>query len=459
MGDRGALLGGEVVRHGTGHGSPVAGRPTAGGALVESPSVADVRPFRALTYTAAAGPLGTLLSPPYDVISPDERRGYLAVSPYNAVRLILPEVGYDEVAGLISSWRDDGVLDEADRPVLIAWTQSFTLGDGVPRERRTILATVTLEPYSARVVRPHERTHAGPKEDRLRLTRAVRTNLSPVFGLYPDEANEVFAKLEPQLRKSPPLVATDHLGVVNRLWVVTDSATISSVIGLMGPKPVFIADGHHRYETGLKYLDDQRAAGAVPDDESAPNFCLMMLVSMSDPGLVILPTHRLVSGVGDLTGEQLRVKLATHFDIVGEFASDAAACWEHVELEGSQLVLGFGSTVDNTWFAARLRDPSVMDGLAPDQSSAWRGLAISILHKLVLEKLLGGTPACQYVHLLKEVTDAVAARACQVACLVPPVGMSHVEQIAGGREKMPPKSTYFYPKLLTGMVFNSLKRD
>jgi uncharacterized protein (DUF1015 family) len=243
---------------------------------------------------------------------------------------------------------------------------------------------------------------------------------------------------------------------------VTDSAAISAVIGLMGPKPVFIADGHHRYETGLKYLEEQTAAGNVPDDEAAPNFCLMMLVSMSDPGLIILPTHRLVSGLPAVTAAQLKAALAGHFDVVGEFP-DAAACWEHVQLEDSQSVLGFGTVADGKWLAAKLRDPAVMDGLAPDQTADWRALAVSVLHKLVLEKLVpekvGGTPACTYVHLLKEVTDAVAAKGCQVACLVPPVGMEHVETIAGNREKMPPKSTYFYPKLLTGLVLNSLKKD
>jgi uncharacterized protein (DUF1015 family) len=302
---------------------------------------------------------------------------------------------------------------------------------------------------------------SGPKADRLKLYQATGFNISPVFGLYPD-SGEVAARLEPLVRTAPPLVATDHLGVVNRLWTVSDQATVSAVIGLMGPKPVYIADGHHRYETGLKYLDEKRAAREVPDDEAAPNFCLMMLVGMSDPGLIILPTHRLVSGLPSVTSEQLETALAGHFEIVGRF-TDAAACWEHVQLEDSQSVLGFGTVADGRWFAAKLTDAAAMARLAPEHSDEWRGLAVSILHRLVLDRLLpaklGGTPACGYVHLLKEVTDAVSANACQVACLVPPCGMEHVEAVAGNRETMPPKSTYFYPKLLTGLVFNSLKKD
>ena len=152
---------------------------------------------------------------------------YLAASPYNAVRLILPEVSYDEVGGLIASWMHDGVLGAADAPLLIAWTQSFTLDDGVPRERRTILAAVGLEPYEARVVRPHERTHAGPREDRLRLTRAVRTNLSPVFGLYPDPAQTAWAAIAPE--GPPHAEMTDRDGTVHRVWRVTDPVVHAAV--------------------------------------------------------------------------------------------------------------------------------------------------------------------------------------------------------------------------------------
>jgi uncharacterized protein (DUF1015 family) len=335
--------------------------------------------------------------------------------------------------------------------------------EGKTYTRRGFLARVRLEPFGSGRIFPHEQTMSGPKEDRLKLYRATGFNLSPVFSLYPDPEGEVVRRLEPFTLKGPPLVAKDHLGVTNRLWVVTDTQAISAVTGLMGPRPVFIADGHHRYETGLKYLEERKAAGEVPDDEAAPNFCLMMLVGMSDPGLTILPTHRLVGGLPNLTATQLRDALKDHFDVVETFGPDAAACWEHIEIDGSQSVLGFGTVADGAWFAARLRDPAVMAELAPDHSPDWQGLGVSILHKLVLERLLpqrlGGTPACQYVHLLKEVTDATAAKGCQVAVLVPPATMGHVERIAGNREKMPPKSTYFYPKTLTGLVFNSLKKD
>jgi len=235
------------------------------------------------------------------------------------------------------------------------------------------------------------------------------------------------------------------------------------VTGLLGPKPVFIADGHHRYETSVRYLEERRAAGEVRDEEAPPNFTMMMLVGMSDPGLIILPTHRLVSGLPNLTADRLSEILAPHFTVerIGTGEKGARDTWETIEADGSQDLLGFGTVTDGIWQTARFRSPQLMAERAANHSPAWRSLAVSILHVAVLDHLLSlatqRKPECKYVHLLREVTDAVSAKQCQLAALVPPATMQHVEQIAGNLEKMPPKSTYFYPKLLTGLVFNSLK--
>jgi uncharacterized protein (DUF1015 family) len=231
----------------------------------------------------------------------------------------------------------------------------------------------------------------------------------------------------------------------------------------MGAKAIFIADGHHRYETALRYLEERRAASEAADSEAAPNFVLMMLVSMSDPGLVILPTHRLVSGLPPLTAEQIRAVLEPHFEVtpVGRGEAGAREAWETIEMDGGQDLLGFGTVADGVWQTARFRAPALMVELAKEHSAAWQSLGVSILHVAVLGQLLPAKhtsqPQCRFVHLLREVTDAVAARECQLAVLVPPASMKHVEQIAGNLEKMPPKSTYFYPKLMSGLVFNSLK--
>lgn len=435
--------------------------------------MADIRAFRGFRYDLGrVGALSDVVAPPYDVIDSALQQKLYDASPYNSIRLELtrdePDDNdqhnkYTRAGNTLREWLDANVLRQDTARGLYVYEQEFTV-EGTTYARRGFLARVRLEPFGKGKVFPHEQTMSGPKEDRLKLYRATGFNLSPVFSMYPDAEGAVFAHLEPFVRNAPPIVAKDHLGITNRLWCVTDSAAVSKVIGAMGPKSVYIADGHHRYETGLKYLEERREAGEVPDDEAAPNFCLMMLVGMSDPGLLILPTHRLINGLGvNVTTADLEAAIAIHFDIVDRPGANAKAAWEHVQMDGAQSVFAFGTAADGQWLVAKLRNPGAMTALAPDQSADWRGLGVSVLHKLVIDRLLrekiGGTPICQYVHLLREATDALAAKQCQLACLVPPATMGHVERIAGHGEKMPPKSTYFYPKLLTGMVFNSLKKD
>lgn len=434
--------------------------------------MADIRGFRGFRYDLGqVGSLSDVVAPPYDVIDRALQDQLYDKSPYNAIRLELTrdEPGnveavdkYTRAARTLNEWLTANVIHQDTARSLYVYEQEFEV-EGKTHVRRGFFARVRLEPFGKGKIYAHEQTLSGPKEDRLKLYRATGFNLSPIFGLYPDADNEVFAVLEPFTRKGPPLEARDHLGAISRLWIITDTHAVSTVIGLMGPKPVYIADGHHRYETGVKYLEERQAAGEVQDNEAAPNFALMMLVGMTDPGLVILPTHRLLSGLGTVSSAQLEAILSSQFEIIDRCGTDAQAAWETIQMDGEQSVLGFGALSDGKWFVARLRDPAIMAQLAPEQSDDWRELGVSVLHKLAIDTLLqeklGTAPSCRYVHLLREVTDALAAKECQVAVLVPPATMAHVERIAGRLEKMPPKSTYFYPKLLTGLVFNSLKRD
>jgi uncharacterized protein (DUF1015 family) len=432
--------------------------------------MADIRGFRGFRYDLGrVGSLSEVVAPPYDVIGPDLQRRLYDQSKFNAIRLELTkdepgdtetENKYSRAAFTLREWAGEGVLRQDTARSLYIYEQEFE-AEGKTYTRRGFFARVRLQPFGKGQVYAHEQTMSGPKEDRLKLYRATGFNLSPVFSFYPDAEGAVARVLDPFTLKGPPLVAKDHLGVTNRLWAVTDTYAISTVIGLMGPKPVYIADGHHRYETGLKYLEERREAGEVSDDEAAPNFCLMMLVGMSDPGLIIQPTHRLVSGLTGLTSAALKSALGAHFEVVGEFGADATACWEHIQMDGLQSMLGFGTVADGKWFAAKLR-PAALDLFAPDHSREWRELGVSILHEFAMKQLVApkaGTPAYKFVHMLSEVLDAMAAKACDLAVLVPPVTMGHVERIAGNLEKMPAKSTYFYPKIVTGMVFNSLKKD
>lgn len=429
----------------------------------------DVRPFRGIRYDMTrVGSMSDVVAPPYDVIDRALQDQLYEASPFNIIRLELnrEEAGddaesnrYTRASKFLKEWRREGVLREEDHASLYVYHQTFTV-EGEEYTRKGFLARVRLEAFGQGKIFPHEQTLSGPKADRLALFNATKYNLSPIFGLYPDEMEEVLRAAEAGIKDRTPLEAKDHLGVLNRLWPVEDARTHTIVQGLMGQKPIFIADGHHRYETGLKFRDDLAAKGELQGEDDPANFCMMMLVGMSDPGLLILPTHRLVSGFASLTSEQVTERLAPEFSVaqVGEGEAGARAAWEMIEVGGEQDVLGFGTVADGKWVTARLRSDARMDKLAPEHSADWRALGVSILHELVLKALLGplGNPACRYVHLIEEVIADVKTSGHDLACLVPPAGMSDVEAIASNLEKMPPKSTYFYPKLLSGLVLNPL---
>jgi uncharacterized protein (DUF1015 family) len=433
--------------------------------------MADIRAFRGYRYDLGrVGSLCDVVAPPYDVIDAALQQALYDRSPYNVIRLILnkeqpgdteADNRYTRAAGALRAWLSDDVLQQDSARSLYVYEQEFAV-ETTRYRRKGFLARVRLEPFGKGKIYAHEETMPGPKLDRLKLFRATHMNLSPVFGLYPDPEGAVNRELDRAVGRNLPLEAVDHLGVVSRLWPVTDQHAVSAVAGLLGPKPVFIADGHHRYETALRYLEERKAAGEVREEDPA-NFILMMLVSMSDPGLAILPTHRLISGLPGWRAEQLAGLLSAHFELetVGTGEKGARDAWELIEADGGQDLLGFGTVADGVWQTARLKSPQEMARLAAGHSPAWRGLAVAVLHALVLDGLLGpaanAKPECRYVHLLDEVLEATADKRCQVAALAPPATMAHVEQIAGNLEKMPPKSTYFYPKLLSGLVLNSLK--
>ena len=430
----------------------------------------DIRPFRGVRYDMTqVGDLSAVVAPPYDVIDADLQDRLYNASAYNIVRLELnreqaddtPESNrYTRAARTLKDWTRDQILRPDSIPAYYLVHQTFEV-DGETHTRKGFLARVRLEPFGEGKIYPHEQTLSGPKADRLALFNATKYNLSPVFGLYPDADGEVLRRAEAGLRDRTPQEATDHLGVVSRLWEVHDLATQTALQGLMGGRPVFIADGHHRYETGVKYREELLAAGQLTGDDDPANFCLMMLVGMSDPGLIIQPTHRLVTGFPGMTTAALQAKLAAEFEItpVGMGEAGCQEAWDTIELGEDQDILAFGTAVDDQWFTAKLRSPARMADLEPDHSPDWRSLGVSILHVLVLKNLLGslGTAACTYVHTLSEVNTSMNDKSVDIACLVARAGMDYVESIASNLEKMPPKSTYFYPKLLSGLVLNPLR--
>jgi uncharacterized protein (DUF1015 family) len=259
-----------------------------------------------------------------------------------------------------------------------------------------------------------------------------------------------------------PLEATDHLGVVNRMWPVTDVAVATAVAGAMGPKPIFIADGHHRYETACNYRDHVLHSGGLTPEHPA-NFVLMMCVGMEDPGLIVLPTHRLFRGLPAMTSQELAAKLGDCFTTrpAGQGPDRARDVWEDIETSANQQTLGLYTQKDQQWSVAQLTDAgrARMADVAKDHTEQWQSLGVSVLHRLLVETLLGEVklPKPSYVHLIDEVVEGLRTGEFALGALVMPASVADIREISSSGERMPAKSTYFYPKLLSGLVINPLE--
>jgi len=433
--------------------------------------MAEIQAFRGLRYDLGhVGSLGDVVAPPYDVIGPELQDQLYKKHPANVIRLILNREEpldddrnnrYSRAANFLRNWRQEGVLFAESQPSVYVYHQTFASG-GQTFTRRGFMARTRLERFGEGKIYQHEETMAGPKQDRLLLTRACKANLSQIFGLYPDPNGEVQRLLERSISGVLPLEATDHLGVVHRMWPVQDAGIISRTAGLMGEKPMFIADGHHRYETACNYRDELAARGELTAEHPA-NFVLMMSVGMSDPGLLVLPTHRLFRGPAGLTYDQLEKRLASCFSIrpAGDGPRAAATVWDEIAVADEQGTLGLYTRQDQRWMLASINDAGRrrIAELAKEHSGDWQGLGVSILHRLLVENLLEGRdwPKPRYVHLVEEVEENILGAEFPLAALVMPATVDHIRTISEHGERMPAKSTYFYPKLLSGLVINPLE--
>jgi uncharacterized protein (DUF1015 family) len=440
----------------------------------------DIQAFRGLRYDLKhVGSLSNVVCPPYDVIDARFQDELYKKHPANFIRLELnrEEPGdndennrYTRAARFLKNWRQEGVLTEESQPAVYVYHQIFTYA-GREYTRRGFMCRCRLVRFGQGDIYPHEETMSGPKQDRLSLTRATKVNLSQIFGLYPDPGNEAQNLLEERVRGpgAPGTEATDHLSVVHRMWPMYDAAVISKLTGIMGPKPIFIADGHHRYETACNYRDELAAAagGSLPDNHPA-NFVLMVCISMDDPGLIVLPTHRLFRGLPAMDSAELAKKLGDAFTcrVAGEGADLAKTVWDTIEADGDQGTIGLFTENDQRWTIARLSDAGRlrMAEVAAVHSADWQGLGVAVLHRLLIDTLIQGYqtpdtshPAPQYVHLVEEVEQGVETGEFPLTALVMPATVEHIRVISQHGERMPAKSTYFYPKLLGGLVINPLE--
>jgi uncharacterized protein (DUF1015 family) len=400
------------------------------------------------------GALAEVVAPPYDVIDEAQRAELAARSPYNVVELDLPRDlrggdPYQHAAALMNEWANAGVLARDSDPTIWALEQDYTAPDGSRLTRRGFLARVRLAPYGEGI-RPHERTQPGPKEDRLRLTRATRHNLSPIFALHPGDA---WRHLEPALGGRPWGEVTDGDGTTHRVWRIDDPTIKEALAAELALAELLIADGHHRYETSIAY---QREVG-----EGGPaDYVLMALVSLEDPGLTVFPTHRLISNLADDPAKQeaLGTGLRELFD-VEEVAAD------QLDPGGTEGVGVFGY-IDSHFrrgFRLRLRETAPLEEVLADRSPAYKRLDAAILEELVLKRILrmstediAAKRGIGYTPSIDEALAKLNAGDYQAAFLLRPTPIEQVREVAAAGETMPPKSTYFFPKLLTGLVFNPL---
>jgi uncharacterized protein (DUF1015 family) len=416
--------------------------------------VAEVLPLQALHYDLDRVSLADVVAPPYDVIDEEQRSELIARSDHNVVELDLPrDPGggdpYEHAARLLTKWIDEGILTRDEEPAIWALEQDYTAPDGSRLARRGLLARLRLAPYGEGI-RPHERTQPGPKEDRLRLTRATRHNLSPIFALHPGDA---WRHLEPGLAGDPWGEVTDGDGTTHRVWRVSDPAVHEAVSAELEPAELLIADGHHRYETSLAYRSEVGAGGGA-------DYVLMALVSLEDPGLTVFPTHRLLSGLADDPSKQQAL------------GNGLRELFEIEEVPRDQLdpraakgvgVFGYIDSHSKRAFRLRLKDTGRLNDALARRSEAYRTLDAVILEELVLKRILGMSAediaakrGIGYTPSVEEALVKLDAGVYQAAFLLRPTPVDQVRAVAAAGETMPPKSTYFFPKLLTGIVFNPL---
>jgi uncharacterized protein (DUF1015 family) len=417
--------------------------------------MADIQPLRALHYDqSAVGALSNVTSPPYDVIDAKQREELLTRSPFNVAAVDLPKGEPDPyaIAGeLFEAWQLQGIVVRDPEPSLWAHTQTYTGPDGQTRTRRGFFCRVRIEGYGPGRVRPHERTHPGPKEDRLHLMRATRANLSPIFSLYSDPENAAWKALEPAIRRTPWGEVSDDDGTIHKLWRIAEPETIAAVQEATRDVELLIADGHHRYETANTYAEELGGDGEH-------RYILMCLVAIEDPGLTVFPTHRLVRGLDRERQEALRDALRRNFEI-------AEVPLERIAPEPGTgpLELGYIDAHHKQPYRLKLKDQAIADAALPDFSKAYRGLDTGVLEALLLKEALGLSDedishfnGLFYARSTEEAVAMVRSGEYDAAFLMRPTPVSQVRDVAASGENMPPKSTFFYPKLLTGLLFNPL---
>jgi len=418
-----------------------------------------LRPLRALRYDPDRVALADVVVPPYDVIPPADRERYAAASEHSAVHLVLPD-SPSRAGRLLYEWRQDGTLVRDDEPAVWWHVQDYVGPDGGEGSRSGFLSAVRLSDYSEGRVRPHEQTHATARAGQLELMRATAANLSPVFGLYDDPSSGPREALLPHVSGEPEMQVRDADGTTHSFWRITDDAAIAAVQEAIADRSIVIADGHHRYETAVAYRDERRVRDGDPAGDQPYDFTLMHLVNLEGEGLEIFPTHRVVMGRREVTDEVLHAFDATELDAPPAQVEEALR-----QVPADTIAFAVWRGGGRPALLCRLRDRGAVGMAMMGTPAPLRAIDAAVLEAVVLAPLLGlldpaqfaTTDQIQYVRELGAATKLVEQGEASAAFLLRPPTVDQVRAVAAAGAVMPQKSTYFFPKLYAGFLFNPLE--
>ncbi len=429
--------------------------------------MAEIKAFKGLRYTEKAGEIGELCCPPYDIISDKERQAFIDNNPYNIIRLELPKMGGDSdnseaytIANqFLRDWMGKGILKNDDKDGIYVYEMDFSVS-GNSYSLKGFISLIKLEEFSKGVVLPHEETLSKAKTDRLNLMTATKCNFSQIYSLYMDEDKAVYSVIDNASKGKPDYEFTDGDGVTHKLWCVYDEAMHIAVANGMADKKVYIADGHHRYETALNFRNYMREK--FGDNIGSADYVPMMFVNMENSGLVVFPTHRIVCDLNNYSYDEVIERCARYFEITPFLNREKGEIGlEEAYKNGKKAFVLF--TGDNNYTLLVLKDVAAMTELMPEASEALRSLDVSVLHTLVLERIFGidkenmaNQINLTYTRIADEAISAVDGKRANCCFLLNPTRVSEIRDVALAREKMPQKSTYFYPKLTTGFVLNQI---
>ncbi len=434
--------------------------------------MAEIKPFKGILYNSKKVEPGLCVTPPYDVITPEEQERYYQFSPYNIIRIELgkdfPEDNDDEnkylrAARFLNDWLENGILKQDEQSFFYIYQQKYTLKSGEEKEKTGLIALVKLEEFEKKVILPHERTLSKPMEDRLNLIRATRANVSQIFSLFSDPSKEVDRILNKHIQLSSPLINFfDHENVNHLLWRITNSDDSKRLIELFKDKQIFIADGHHRYETSLKFRDEMREKSPSFTGKESWNYTMMTLVNM-DNDLTIFPVHRIVKNLIYFCKSIFLNSVSNFFFMEKLNLSPTKESLPHLlEVIGNKKdEHTIGMYIKGEGFLLlKLKDLSLIEKfIHGDYPEEWKKLDVNILQFLIIENVLGlqAKEVEESVAFIKDedkAFESVEKEEAQIAFFLNPVKISQIKTIALSGERMPQKSSFFYPKAWTGLVIN-----